>query len=1102
MVRRTVSCAAWLVAVAAWLVAVAVVAPWAAGQGFPAAEAVKRMKTPLGFVARVVAAEPVVRQPVAIEFDDRGRLWVIQYLQYPNPEGLRRVAVDRYSRTKYDRVPEPPPRGPRGADRITILEDTDGDGQADRGRDFVNGLNLATGLAFGHGGVFVLQTPYLLFYADRDRDDRPDGDPEVLLAGFGMEDAHSVANSLTWGPDGWLYGCQGSTVTANIRGIEFQQGVWRYHPVTKAFELFCEGGGNSWGLDFDRRGQLLYSTNYGGHTLLHGVQGAYYIKSFGKHGALHNPHAYGYFEHAPHDNFRGGHVTVGGVVYQADHLPAAFRDTYIAGDLLGHGLYWHTIRPHGSTVRTAHGGELLVAGDSWFAPTDVTVGPDGALYIADWHDARTAHPDPDADWDRSNGRIYRLAYEPVAREPVAVEPVAGDAIKLTATRTAATAAETRVDFAQQTLAELRQRLAHPHQWHVRRARAELIRRWYLAATQPAELLALRQQLRDQLLAKPIDARGRPAALNAANGTATAALNPSAATDEQTMLETLWTLHGLEGFDESVAVVTLRSPHPSVRAWTIRLLGDAGKLSPELAHRLDTLAETEPEVAVRQQLAASAARFAARDALPIINANINRDLAADRSDPFMPLLWWWAVERHSVSGREEVLKRFTRPTLWKSTLGRDLLLPKLVRRYAAEATPAGLEAAARLLAAAPDAAARTALWPSVLLGWREQARERRTVEWLAEARRSPFGAHVLDAWRQSPEETTLLDLALALRFDEAREHVRRVAFPTAQASPPSTPPAPSPAAPRTAPQATAPAAAQTTAPAAAQVAAQTAAQVAALERLAPLADGRLLEPALRLFQANSPESVRLAALRVVAEFDDASLPPLLIEQYRASSSPVLRTRIRATLLSRGSSTAAWLEAVDRGRVPATDTTLEEIRRVALFESEPLNRLVVKHWGKLDSGTREEKLAEVRRLNNDLRAAAGNADTGRSLFRQHCGACHQLFGEGAKVGPDLTTANRQDREFLLVSMVDPSSVIRKEYVAVVVETNAGRTLSGLPVARSDSALTLVDAKGERQELPLSDIAELRDSPVSLMPENLYRQFTPQQLRDLFAYLQRAP
>ena len=1127
----------FLLAVAWWMASTTVFAPWALGQGFPAAEAVKRMKVPAGFDVRVVAAEPLVRQPVAIEFDDRGRLWVIQYLQYPNPEGLKRVAVDRYSRTKYDRVPEPPPRGPRGADRITILEDTDGDGQADRGRDFVSGLNLATGLAFGHGGVFVLQTPYLLFYADRDRDDRPDGDPEVLLTGFGMEDAHSVANSLTWGPDGWLYGCQGSTVTANIRGIEFQQGVWRYHPVTKAFELFCEGGGNSWGLDFDRRGRLFYSTNYGGHTLLHGVQGAYYIKSFGKHGALHNPHAYGYFEHAPHANFRGGHVTVGGIVYQADNLPAKFRDTYIAGDLLGHGVHWHAVHPHGSTVRTAHGGELLVAGDSWFAPTDLITGPDGALYIADWHDARTAHPDPDADWDRSNGRIYRLAYEPRASPETASTAVtstetASTAIASTETsptalargpapRPAVAAAVTPAiapaidsaiappprDFARLTVHELHQLHSHPNQWHVRRSRLELIRRWHdqalsrtpkqppLQARKDDDLLALRQRLRDQLVEST-----RPPAQPPAGPAAASHAGPT----ELAALEALWTLNGLEGFDESVAVETLNSPHASIRAWTIRLLGDAGRLSPELAHRLDSLAETEADVGVRQQLAASAARFAARDALPIINANINRDLASDRADPFLPLLWWWAVERHSVSGRDEVLKRFTRPTLWKSTLGRDVLLPRLIRRYAAESSREGLDSVARLLAAAPDEADRAALWPPVLLGWREQPRGQRTDTWMREARDSAFGIRVLEAWRRSPNNSTLLDLALALRFDATRDHVRRIAFATIRSPAPTSPAPASPAPTSPVPPAPAPKAVPMSTPTASAeaLAAQVAMQAAALERLAPLGDPEHLQPALELFQSNQPELIRLAALRVLAELDDPKLPAALIEQYLGSPSPAVRTQVRTSLLSRASSTKAWLEAVDRGQVPASATTLEEIRRVALFESEELNRLVVKHWGKLDSGTREEKLAEVRRLNNDLRAAAGNADAGRLLFRQHCGACHPLFGEGAKVGPDLTTANRQDRDFLLVSMVDPSSVIRKEYVAVVVETNAGRTLSGLPVAKSDSSMTLVDSKGERQELPLSEIAELRDSPVSLMPENLYRQFTPQQLRDLFAYLQRVP
>lgn len=205
----------------------------AEGQGFTPTEALKRMQVPEGFRVRLVACEPMIRQPVTISFDDRGRIWVIQYLQYPNPAGLKPVVVDQYLRTAYDRLPEPPPRGPKGADRITILSDPDGDGHYRKAKDFVTGLNLASGMCLGHGGVFVLQAPYLLFYPDRDGNDVPDGDPEVLLTGFGMEDAHAVGNSLQWGPDGWLYGAQGSTVTAMIRNpadgaappIEFQQGI-------------------------------------------------------------------------------------------------------------------------------------------------------------------------------------------------------------------------------------------------------------------------------------------------------------------------------------------------------------------------------------------------------------------------------------------------------------------------------------------------------------------------------------------------------------------------------------------------------------------------------------------------------------------------------------------------------------------------------------------------------------------------------------------------------------------------------------------------------------------------------------------------------------
>ncbi|MFM8358840.1 MAG: PVC-type heme-binding CxxCH protein, partial [Verrucomicrobiota bacterium] len=186
-------------------------------------------------------------------------------------------------------------------------EDTDGDGRYDRHRVFVDGLNLANAAVRGRDGVWVMNSPYLLFYPDRDGDDRPDGPPAVHLAGFGLEDTHSTANGLVWGPDGWLYGGQGSTTSCRVRrpgldppdsaGVPFEGCmVWRYHPETRAFELFAEGGGNTFGLEFDAAGRL-YSGHNGGQTRgWHFVQGGHYLMQGvdpGKFGPPRHPYAFG-----------------------------------------------------------------------------------------------------------------------------------------------------------------------------------------------------------------------------------------------------------------------------------------------------------------------------------------------------------------------------------------------------------------------------------------------------------------------------------------------------------------------------------------------------------------------------------------------------------------------------------------------------------------------------------------------------------------------------------------------------------------------------------------------------------------------------------------
>jgi putative heme-binding domain-containing protein len=184
------------------------------------------------------------------------------------------------------------------------------------------------------------------------------------------------------------------------------------------------------------------------------------------------------------------------------------------------------------------------------------------------------------------------------------------------------------------------------------------------------------------------------------------------------------------------------------------------------------------------------------------------------------------------------------------------------------------------------------------------------------------------------------------------------------------------------------------------------------------------------------------------------------------------------------------------------TLEQLSRFETLGSPELAALVRKHWGVTHGATRDEKLAEVRRLNNDLRAGPGDSERGRRLFQERCASCHRLFGTGETIGPDLSNANRHDRDFLLLSLVDPSGVVRKEYQGYQLATKDGRVLSGLIVEETPEIITLRDAKGARSQIAPSEVLELKESHVSLMPELLYKDLSPQQLRDLFSFLQTEP
>ncbi|MDR3638641.1 MAG: c-type cytochrome [Isosphaeraceae bacterium] len=983
-------------------------------QGYAPAVAPAKMDPAAGLAVGLYAAEPDVRQPICVKFDDQGRLWTIQYLQYPNPAGLKRVKVDRFSRTVYDRVPEPPPHGPKGDDRITICEDTDGDGRADRFKDFVTGLNLATGLAFGHGGVYVLQAPYLLFYPDRDRNDVPDADPEVVLSGFGLEDAQSMVNHLTWGPDGWLYGVTGSTATNRVRDIEFQQAVWRVHPISKKFELFCEGGGNLFGLTFDADGNLFFSSN-GIDLAYHAVQGAYYRKNFGKHGPLHNPYAYGFFEHLPYDHEVAG-PRPGGTIYLGNTLPDCFRGALLCCEFLQHSAAWWRLERQGTTFAARYGGRLVDSRDTWFCACDLCQGPDGAIYLCDFHDQRTAHPDPDARWDRSNGRIYRVALP-------GTYPARG------------------IDLSRKTGADLVALLSHPNGWYAEQARTQLA-----ARRDPAVHAALAALARQH-------------------------------SDPRRALQALWGLYVSGGFDETVATDLLGHPSEYVRAWTLRLLGDEGKMPAGFVPRLAALAASDPSAAVRCQLAATARRLPGAQGLPLIEALLARGL--DRDDPYLPLMVWWAVESKALTDTDRLVRVFGAPTAWDDPGYREQTL-RLVRRYAAAGNRTGYDVASRLLATAPPA------HQAEVLEALERGLAERAVAPGGMGRGDLFGAvasldkappssargfepltpalteAIATAWRAAPADLLRARLALRAGVAGASSSV------LAEAAAPATLPA---------------------------------RRRVLLGLLAELGSAESVPAALALVQGGQPLDVRTAALDVVTRHGDARALDALLDLY--SRAPAgLQARLRETLLSRASSAGAFLERVDRKEIAASDIPVESLRVVSLHGDPKLDALVRKHWGSIQAGTAEEKLAEMRRLTNDLRAGAGDPVRGRELFRKQCATCHKLFGAGGEIGPDLTGVARNDTTALLANIVDPSAVIRAQYLQYAAVTTTGRTLAGIVVQQDNGGVTLLDARNQRTTLRRDEIEELRELPTSIMPEDLLKALSPQEVRDLFRFVQGGP
>jgi len=388
----------------------------------PAKESMKYTQAPVGFRLELFASEPDIINPIGLAWDERGRLWAAETVDYPNEMTPNRV----------------------GNDKIKILEDTDGDGKCDKVTVFADGLNIPTSLTFSRGGIIVAHVPDFLFLKDTDGDDKADV-REVLNTGWGTGDTHAGPSNLRYGFDNWIWGAVGySSYSGTVGGEQkrFGSGVFRMKPDGSALEFMHQFNNNTWGLGFNSSGDVFGSTANNNPSFFCGIPATAYRN--GKKGMTAKMIATDRSFHpiTPNirqvDAFNNYTAGAGHALATSAAFPESYREkmAFIGGPT-GHLLGMYEISQTGAGYKAENAFAFLASADEWFSPVAAEVGPDGHLWVADWYnfiiqhnptpskgrggyDAQrgkgNAHVNPNRD--RGHGRIYRVVWEDAPKSTI------------------------------------------------------------------------------------------------------------------------------------------------------------------------------------------------------------------------------------------------------------------------------------------------------------------------------------------------------------------------------------------------------------------------------------------------------------------------------------------------------------------------------------------------------------------------------------------------------------------------------------------------------------------------------------------------------------
>ena len=547
-------------------------------------EAVDNSTIEDGFTVNSWANEPMITQPMAFCWDDKGRMWVAENRDY-----------------------ETRGRGfsASGDSRILILEDTDRDGVADKRSVFLEGIPFPSAVAVGLDGLWLGAPPNLLFVPDRNKDDKADVDDiEVRLTGWGIRDRHEVLNSLHWGPDGWIYGCQGvftPSVVGKPKGegkifkhgepypksVEFEGegqpingGVWRYHPTKDVFEIVAHGFSNPWGIDYDAKGQLFISACVIPH-LWHVIPGGAYHRQAGRH---FNPYVYSDIRTIANHRHRSAHG--GARVYLSDAYPDEYQGKIFMANIHEHAVLTDELVPTGSGYVGKHHKDFMHANNEQWIGFSMEIGPAGNVFVLDWHDGDICG---NAVLQKHTGRIFRLAPK---------QSLAKDW-------------EGRYDDVEKLSdARLVEYQTNASSWHSRRARVVLQGRAI-----NGKLAKGTHRARKQMFRKNKNADHR--------------------------LRALWALHVTGGLSESDNIKNLNDKDEHIRAWTIQFLCEDKNPSSRALKKFATMAAKDASPVVRLYLASAMQRMSLDKRWDIAAGLVTH--AEDADDHNLPKLVWYGIE---------------------------------------------------------------------------------------------------------------------------------------------------------------------------------------------------------------------------------------------------------------------------------------------------------------------------------------------------------------------------------------------------------------------------------------------------------------------------